>query len=129
MSSNPFGSWSNDIAARKPAQLDRTAILEADGRIWEAGNETSDGESSNRPVVAAERRVGGIAGCLQVFVSHSHQDEAFCRAIAKGLRDAGADVWHAKHHGQTGRLDATGEREIRRRPVFVVLLSPGALRS
>ena len=29
---------------------------------------------------------------MMVFVSHSHEDDAVCRAVVKGLRDAGADV-------------------------------------
>lgn len=66
---------------------------------------------------------------MQVFVSHSHEDDAFCRAIVVGLRDAGADVWYDEHNMGSGRLGPTIERELRCRPVFVVVLSPDALAS
>lgn len=66
---------------------------------------------------------------MQVFVSHSHKDTAFCQALAKGLRDAGADVWYDEHNMGSGQLGPAIERELRSRPVFVVVLSPDALRS
>ncbi|HEU5344085.1 MAG TPA: toll/interleukin-1 receptor domain-containing protein [Ktedonobacterales bacterium] len=66
---------------------------------------------------------------MQVFVSHSHKDDAFCQALVKGLRDAGADVWYDEHNMGSGRLGPTIERELRRRPVFIVVLSPAALGS
>ena len=66
---------------------------------------------------------------MQVFVSHSHDDAAFCRAIVEGLRDAGADVWYDEHNMGSGELGRTIEQEVRRRPVFVVILSPAALHS
>src|SRR5690348_11777969 len=66
---------------------------------------------------------------LKVFVSHSHQDNTFCRALVQGLRDAGADVWYDEHNMSSGRLGPTIEQEVRERPVFVVILSPAALHS
>lgn len=66
---------------------------------------------------------------LRVFVSHSHQDNDFCHAIVAALRDAGADVWYDQHDMGSGRLGPTIEREVRARPVFVVILSPAAVRS
>jgi tetratricopeptide (TPR) repeat protein len=66
---------------------------------------------------------------MRIFVSHSHQDNAFCHALVKALRGAGADVWYDEHDLGSGRLSPTIEREVRERPVFVVILSPVALRS
>jgi len=66
---------------------------------------------------------------LRVFVSHSHQDNAFCHAVVSALRDAGADVWYDEHNLGSGRLGPTIERELHDRPIFVVILSPDALRS
>ena len=70
-----------------------------------------------------------MAEPLCVFVSHSHQDNAFCHTIVAALRDVGADVWYDEHNLGVGRLGPTIERDLRDRPVFVVILSPAALRS
>lgn len=40
-----------------------------------------------------------------------------------------ADVWYDQHNMGSGRLGPTIERELRNRPVFVVILSPAALTS
>jgi hypothetical protein len=34
---------------------------------------------------------------MQVFVSHTSEDDVFCRGIVTALRDAGADVWYNEH--------------------------------
>jgi hypothetical protein len=65
----------------------------------------------------------------RIFVSHSHEDDAFCRALVAGLRQAGADVWYDEHNLGSGQLLDTVERELRERPVFVLVLSPAALQS
>lgn len=70
-----------------------------------------------------------MAEQLRVFVSHSHQDNAFCQQIVQALRDAGADVWYDEHNMSSGRLGPTIERELRARKVFVVILTPAALSS
>lgn len=66
---------------------------------------------------------------MMVFVSHAQEDYAFCREVVEGLRGAGADVWYDEHNMGPGLLMDTIEREMRRRPVFVLVLSPAALRS
>lgn len=66
---------------------------------------------------------------LKVFVSHSHEDDDFCRTLVQALRSAGADVWYDEHNMGSGRLGPTIERELRERPIFVVILSPAALSS
>ncbi len=70
-----------------------------------------------------------MAEQLKVFVSHSHQDDAFCRQLVSALRDAGADVWYDEHNLGSGQLGPTIERELKERPVFVLILSPAALTS
>jgi tetratricopeptide (TPR) repeat protein len=70
-----------------------------------------------------------MAEQLNVFVSHSHQDDAFCHALVDALRGAGADVWYDEHNMGSGQLGPTIERELRTRPVFVLILSPAALAS
>jgi Flp pilus assembly protein TadD len=70
-----------------------------------------------------------MATALPIFVSHSHEDSAFCHALVQALRDAGADVWYDEHDMGSGRLGPTIEQELRKRPVFVVILSPAALHS
>src|SRR5579884_4326903 len=66
---------------------------------------------------------------MRIFVSHAHTDNDFCHALVAALRDAGADVWYDEHDLGSGRLGATIERELRSRPVFVVILTPAALQS
>jgi tetratricopeptide (TPR) repeat protein len=66
---------------------------------------------------------------LQVFVSHTKDDTDFCHMVVEGLIGAGADVWYDEHNMGSGMLLDTIEQEIRMRPVFVVILSPAALRS
>jgi Flp pilus assembly protein TadD len=66
---------------------------------------------------------------MRIFVSHSHEDDAFCRALVDGLRRAGADVWYDEHNLGSGQLLDTIEAELRDRPVFVLVLSPAALAS
>src|SRR5258705_9047156 len=64
---------------------------------------------------------------MRIFVSHSHEDDTFCRALVDGLRQAGADVWYDEHNLGSGQLLDTIEVELRERPVFVLVLSPAAL--
>jgi TIR domain len=66
---------------------------------------------------------------MRIFVSHSHEDDNFCQVLVQALRQAGADMWYDEHNMGSGRLGPTIEREVRERPVFVVILSPAALRS
>ncbi|HEY7340896.1 MAG TPA: toll/interleukin-1 receptor domain-containing protein [Ktedonobacterales bacterium] len=66
---------------------------------------------------------------LRVFVSHSHEDDAFCRAIVTALRDAGADVWYDEHNMGSGLLMSVIQSELGTRPVFVVILSKAAFAS
>ena len=66
---------------------------------------------------------------MQVFVSHSHEDDAFCRAIVVGLRDAGADVWYDEHNLGSGQLMELIQRELGRRPVVILILSKAAFAS
>ncbi|HEY7342018.1 MAG TPA: toll/interleukin-1 receptor domain-containing protein, partial [Ktedonobacterales bacterium] len=66
---------------------------------------------------------------LRIFVSHSHEDDAFCRAIVTALRDAGADVWYDEHNMGSGLLMSVIQSELGTRPVFVVILSKAAFAS
>ena len=66
---------------------------------------------------------------LRIFVSHSHEDDVYCRELVHALREAGSDVWYDEHSLKVGQLIDTIEVELRARPVFVVVLSPAALRS
>ena len=66
---------------------------------------------------------------MKVFVSHSHEDDAFCRALVDGLRRAGADVWYDEHNLGSGQLMSIIQRELGERPVFVVILSKAAFAS
>jgi tetratricopeptide (TPR) repeat protein len=65
----------------------------------------------------------------RVFVSHSSSDNAFCEALVKALREAGADVWYDQHNLGAGKLLDTITHELKTRPIFVVIVSPVALES
>jgi TIR domain/Tetratricopeptide repeat len=60
---------------------------------------------------------------MRIFVSHSHEDDAFCRALVEGLRRAGADVWYDEHNLGSGQLMTVIQRELGSRPVFIVILT------
>jgi hypothetical protein len=66
---------------------------------------------------------------MKIFVSHSHKDDAACHALVEALRGAEADVWYDEHNMGSGKLMEVVERELRARPVFVLILSPAALTS
>jgi hypothetical protein len=66
---------------------------------------------------------------MRIFVSHSHEDDVFCRAIVVALRLAGADVWYDEHNPGTGQLLEEITRELRTRPVFIVILSKAGFAS
>lgn len=63
----------------------------------------------------------------QIFVSHSHNDEQWCSAFAKTLKQAGGDVWYYPKAGELFMRDI--ESELRARPIFVVIVSPDSMRS
>ena len=70
-----------------------------------------------------------MAEQLRVFVSHSHQDNAFCHAIVKALRDAGANVWYDEHDMGWGPLKDVIISELGKRPIFVLILSKAVFSS
>ena len=70
-----------------------------------------------------------MAEQLRVFVSHSHEDDAFCRAVVQALREAGADIWYDEHNLGSGQLMSVIQRELGIRPIFVVILSKHAFAS
>ena len=68
-------------------------------------------------------------GQMRIFLSHSSADRDFANALARALRDAGADVWFDELHLGTGRLLLEISRQLSNRPVFVVVLSKAAFNS
>ena len=70
-----------------------------------------------------------MATPMRIFISHSHQDTAFCQALVRALRDAGADVWYDEHNLGSGELMSVIQRELGIRPIFIVILSKHALAS
>src|SRR5579859_1598069 len=66
---------------------------------------------------------------LRVFVSHTHTDNEFCGALVRALRGAGADAWYDEHNLGAGQLLDEITRELRARPVFLVILSKAAFES
>jgi hypothetical protein len=66
---------------------------------------------------------------MRVFVSHSHEDDAFCRTLVDGLKRAGADVWYDEHNLGSGQLMSVIRRELGSRPVFLVILTKATFAS
>ena len=69
----------------------------------------------------------------RIFVSHSHSDNAYCRAFVAALRDTlgAADdaVWYDEHNLGWGNIRRSIERELERRQHFIAILSPAAVES
>lgn len=63
----------------------------------------------------------------RIFVSQCRQDMAWCRTFVEALRWGGLDVWYGEHSSGDARLSEEAERELRGRPIFVVVLSPSAV--
>lgn len=70
-----------------------------------------------------------MATALPIFVSHSHEDSAYCHALVTALRNAGADVWYDEHNLESGQLMDVIMRELGRRKIFVLILSKHAFGS
>ena len=70
-----------------------------------------------------------MATALPIFVSHSHEDKAFCQSLVTALRNAGADVWYDEHNMESGNLMDVIMRELDRRKIFIVILSKNAFAS
>ena len=68
-------------------------------------------------------------GQMRIFVSHSSQDAAFCDQLVRALRGAGADVWVDQDNLAAGPLLDELMRQLRERPVFIVVLSRAAIGS
>jgi formylglycine-generating enzyme required for sulfatase activity len=67
---------------------------------------------------------------LSAFVSHSHNDNLWCRPFVQALHDAGLDVWYDEK-GLSGGAQwmATIEQELQTRDVFLLVLTPDAWES
>jgi hypothetical protein len=70
-----------------------------------------------------------MANALPIFVSHSHEDTAFCQALVTALRGAGADVWYDEENLGAGHLMDVIQQELGRRKNVIVILSKRALAS
>ncbi len=66
---------------------------------------------------------------MRIFLSHNHMDIAFSDALAKALRDAGADVWYDEQNLGAGHLLEVIPHELEERPVFIIVLSKAAFGS
>src|SRR5262249_55563200 len=65
----------------------------------------------------------------QIFVSHSHSDNAFCRQLVTDLQGMGLKVWYDEVSLGAGHLGPAVERELRASDAFIVVLSPSAVTS
>ena len=60
----------------------------------------------------------------RIFVSHNSQDAKWCHTFVAALRQTEVDVWYDEHNLGYGQLMTEIERELRTRPIFIVVLSP-----
>lgn len=65
----------------------------------------------------------------RIFVSHSHQDNDYCREFVAGLREHGYQVWYDEHNLDWGPLRLTIEKELFQCQHFIAVLSPAAVAS
>ncbi len=69
----------------------------------------------------------------QVFVSHNHNDNDYCRAFVEALRQALSDardaVWYDEHNLGWGALQQVIDQELLKRQHFIAILSPNAVAS
>jgi formylglycine-generating enzyme required for sulfatase activity len=69
----------------------------------------------------------------QVFVSHNHLDNDYCRAFVEALRQALGDthdaVWYDEHNLGWGTLQQVIDQELLKRQHFIAILSPNAVAS
>jgi tetratricopeptide (TPR) repeat protein len=68
-----------------------------------------------------------MAEAAGIFVSHAHEDNAWCRTFVGALRQGGATVWYDEHNLGYGVLGEEIERELKARPIFLVILSPASV--
>lgn len=63
----------------------------------------------------------------RLFLSHSTEDNAWCRVLVEALKAAQYDVWYDEQ-GLTGGAEwvATLQREVQSRDLFVVVITPAA---
>lgn len=67
---------------------------------------------------------------MQIFISHSHNDEIFARKVASLLQDQGLDVWEASNEIFPGdNWAAKISRGLQESNAMVVLLTPESLKS
>ena len=69
----------------------------------------------------------------QVFVSHNHNDNDYCRAFVDALRQALGDshdaVWYDEHNLGWGAFQQVIDQELLKRQHFIAILSPNAVAS
>lgn len=68
-----------------------------------------------------------MAEAAGIFVSHAHEDNAWCRTFVEAIRQGGATVWYDEDNLGYGVLGDEIDRELRERPIFIVILSPASV--
>ena len=64
-----------------------------------------------------------------IFVSHSHEDNDWCRIFVRAIRKKGANVWWDEDSRDNQKFKRQIEKELRARPIFIVVYSPASLES
>jgi hypothetical protein len=64
-----------------------------------------------------------MAEAAGIFIGHAHGDNAWCRTFVETL----ASVWYDEHNLGYGVLGDEIEKELRARPIFIVIRSPASV--
>ncbi len=68
-----------------------------------------------------------MAEVAGIFVSHAHEDHAWCRTFVEIMRTAGAAVWYDEHNLGYGASAEEVDRELKACPVYIIILSPASV--
>jgi formylglycine-generating enzyme required for sulfatase activity len=67
----------------------------------------------------------------RIFVSHSHEDDDYCREFVNELRRLCGErdaVWYDEHNLGSGELIREIQRQLHQRPMFIVIFTRAALK-
>jgi Flp pilus assembly protein TadD len=68
-----------------------------------------------------------MAEAAPIFISHADEDDDWVRAFGEALQQAGANVWPSEQPWGEQLREEELERELRARPIFILVLSPVAV--
>lgn len=91
-------------------------------------------ELSNEEVISiayrlCNKRIGQVMQFSPLFISYSHDDEAFVDLLADRFDERGIRYWRDTRHATAGRMERIVDRAIRLNPTVLLVLSQSAVES